>query len=136
MPKTSEWMTIGTALVASIGYALGGVDTLANTLFAVIVLDFVTGVLAAAYNKKLNSSVGFKGIIKKLSMFVAVAFANYLDMSGLFGQAGFLREMFMGLFIVTESLSIVENLGHSGVPLPAILREKLAQLRDTMDVRK
>lgn len=92
-----------------------------------MLLDYITGVLAA-YMKpkaKLSSKRGLRGIVKKLALVTFVVFAHYLDLA--IGQSIFMTLVVYAL-LGNEGLSIIENLSHCGVPVPASLREKLEQL--------
>lgn len=110
------------------GFLFGELDGLLAALIAISVLDYVTGVIAAAVNKKLSSSTGFRGICKKLMLFTLVAVANIMDTQVIGGSA--LRTAVIFVFIANEGLSIIENSAEIGVPIPQKLKDVLAQLRD------
>ena len=119
------------ALAASgalFGFLFGELNGILTALIAVSVLDYVTGVTAAAVNKKLSSAVGFKGICKKLMLFTIVALANIMDTQVIGGSA--LRTAVIFVFIANEGLSIIENSAELGVPIPQKLKDVLAQIRD------
>lgn len=108
-------------------YLFGGWDTILQALIALVAIDFVSGVLAAFYEKKLNSETGQKGIIKKVCIFLMVAMAQVLDSSsGL--EAPYMRTAVIMFFIANESLSALENMGRMGVPLPEALKAALEKL--------
>ena len=117
---------------------LGGLDTLLHTLFTLMVLDYVTGVIRAIYKKELSSSVGFKGIIKKFFIILTVALSVSL---GNILPAGIpLREITVLFFTANEGLSILENAAGI-IPLPkklssvlALIEKKSEQLADESDV--
>ena len=110
------------------GFLFGELDGLLTALIAISVLDYATGVTAAAVNKKLSSGLGFKGICKKLMLFTLVAVANIIDTQVIGGSA--LRTAVIFVFIANEGLSIMENSAEMGVPIPQKLKDVLAQIRD------
>jgi len=119
--------TLATTLV----YFLGGWDIALQILITVIVLDYVTGVFKAIYNKKINSSVGLKGIIKKLGYLIIVAVAVILDRIS--GNTGAIRTLVIYFFVANEGISILENWGGMGLPLPQKIFDVLEQLKNEND---
>ncbi len=109
---------------------LGGIDTLMVTLISMTILDYVTGVAKAIYLKKLSSSVGFKGIIKKVVIFLIVGVSVIVQR--ILPDAIPIREITIIFFICNEGLSILEN-ASAIIPLPRKLKEVLLQLRKTAD---
>lgn len=109
---------------------LGGWDMLLKTLVFLVITDYVLGITAAGINGEINSSVGFKGIFRKVMLFVPVGVAYALDR--VLGSE-VLRNMAIWFYIGNEGISIIENLGKAGVPIPKFMREILVQLRDTSD---
>lgn len=116
--------TLATTLV----YFLGGWDIALQILITVIVLDYVTGVFKAIYNKKINSSVGLKGIIKKLGYLIVVAVAVILDKIA--GNTGAIRTLVIYFFVANEGISILENWGGMGLPMPQKIFDVLEQLKN------
>ena len=116
--------TLATALV----YFLGGWDIALQTLLIVIVLDYITGICKAVYNKKINSSVGLKGIMKKVGYLIIVAVAVILDRIA--GNTGAIRTLVIYFFVANEGISILENWGGMGLPLPQKLTDTLEQLKN------
>lgn len=116
--------TLATALV----YFLGGWDIALQTLLIVIVLDYITGICKAIYNKKINSSVGLKGIMKKIGYLIIVAVAVILD--NITGNTGAIRTLVIYFFVANEGISILENWGGMGLPLPQKLTDTLEQLKN------
>ena len=116
--------TLATTLV----YFLGGWDIALQTLIIVIVLDYITGLLKAIANKKINSTVGLKGIIKKVGYLVIVAVAVLLDRIA--GNTGAIRTLVIYFFVANEGISILENWGGMGLPLPQKLIDTLEQLKN------
>ncbi|HBK84440.1 MAG TPA: holin [Firmicutes bacterium] len=107
---------------------LGGWDMALKVLVLFVVLDYITGLVAAYCNQALNSKIGFRGIAKKIMLFVPVAVAYWLDM--LLCQE-ILRNLAIFFYIANEGLSMIENLGRSGVPFPEQLKTALEQLKKT-----
>jgi len=108
-------------------YLFGAWDIILQALIAMVVIDYLTGVMAAYVEKTLNSEIGMKGIIKKVCIFLMVAVANIVDIStGL--DEPYLRTAVIWFFIANESLSSLENMGRLGVPLPEFLKQALEKL--------
>ena len=112
-----------------IGWFLGGCDGLLYALLLFVVSDYITGVLCAVSDKKLSSAVGFKGIARKVLIFILIGIANALDLYVL-EHAGVLRTAVIFFYISNEGLSLIENSVHLGLPVPAKLKDVLEQLHD------
>lgn len=112
-------------------YLVGGIDVAMKSLLIVIVIDYVTGVISAIYNKKLNSTIGLKGILKKFSYLIIVSLSVILDR--IVGDTGAIRTLIIYFFVANDGISIVENIGKMGVPLPKKLTEVLEQLKSKGD---
>jgi len=110
--------------------ALGGWDTALKALFIFVLFDYFTGLSAAWCEKKLNSEVGAKGIVKKICLFVPVGVCFWLD--NITGQS-FLRSIAIFFYIANEGLSIIENLGRMGIPIPPFIKTALEQLKKKAD---
>lgn len=105
---------------------VGGWDVMLRVLVLFVAIDYVVGVTAAWYEKRLSSEAGAKGIIKKFLLFVIVALAFQVDNA--FGQQIF-RSLAIWFYLANEALSIIENAGRCGVPIPAFLKTALEQMR-------
>lgn len=116
--------TLATTLV----YFLGGWDIALQILITVIVLDYITGLFKAMYNKKINSTVGLKGIIKKVGYLIIVSVAVILDK--ITGNTGAIRTLVIYFFVANEGISILENWGGMGLPLPQKIFDVLEQLKN------
>ena len=112
-------------------YLVGGIDVAMKSLLIVIVIDYITGVMSAIYNKNLNSNIGLKGILKKFSYLIIVSLSVILDR--IVGDTGAIRTLVIYFFVANDGISIVENIGKMGVPLPKKLTEVLEQLRNKGD---
>lgn len=115
------------ALMSALSYLLGGFDGLLIALLFCIVADYITGVLAALYEKKLNSQIGFRGIIKKVVILIIVALS--VEISAITG-ANSIRDLVICFYIANEGISILENAGRMDVPFLSKLKELLEQLKD------
>lgn len=112
-----------------IGYFLGGYDGLLYALIAFMVVDYTTGVMCAIVDRKLSSSVGFKGICKKVLILMLVGIANLLDVQ-VIGTSTVLRTAVIFFYLSNEGVSILENAIYLGLPVPEKLRKVLAMLHD------
>ena len=117
------------ALGGWLGYFLGGCDGLLYALLCFAVLDYITGVMCAIVDKKLSSSVGFKGIFKKVLIFILVGLAHVMDVH-VIGTGSVLRTAIIFFYISNEGLSLVENAAYLGLPVPQKLKDVLEQLHD------
>ncbi len=118
--------------VAAIGgslatYLFGGWSALIQILVAFVVIDYVTGVLAAAYHGKLDSNIGLKGIAKKVFIFVIVACGHFVD--GAMGTNNIVRDAAIYFYIANELISILENAGAIGLPVPDVLKNSIDRLK-------
>lgn len=114
-------------ILTSIIYLLGGIDIALKSLLIIMGIDYITGVLSAIYNKKLNSKIGFKGILKKFSYLCIIALSVLIDK--VLGQSGVVRTLVIYFFVANDGISILENVGEMGIPLPKKLIEVLEQLK-------
>ncbi len=115
------------ALGAIVGGFLGGKDGLLYALLVLVILDYITGVLNAINQKRLSSSVGYKGIARKVLIFVLVGTANVVDVY-ILGKAGVLRATVIFFYISNEGISILENASYLGLPVPQKFQRVLKQL--------
>lgn len=122
---------IGSTLTTIAVYFLGGWDIALQVLLTVILLDYITGICKSITNKKINSSVGLKGIIKKVGYLIIVAVAVLLD--EIAGNTGAIRTLVIYFFVANEGISILENWGGMGLPLPKKIFDILEQLKNEND---
>ena len=126
------WNTIQfifTAVGGWLGYFLGGCDGLLYALIAFVVIDYITGVMCAVIDRKLSSAVGFKGIFRKVLIFLLVGIANIIDVQ-VVGTGAVLRTAVIFFYISNEGVSLLENAGHLGLPIPEKIKTVLEQLHD------
>lgn len=112
-----------------LGWFLGGCDGLLYALIAFVVADYITGVMCAVIDKKLSSEVGFKGIFKKVLIFLLVGIGHILD-AQVIGTGSVMRTAVIFFYISNEGVSLLENCTHLGLPFPAKLKDVLEQLHD------
>ena len=126
------WNTIQlifSAVGGWLGYFLGGCDGLLYALIAFVVIDYITGVMCANINRELSSAVGFKGIFRKVMIFLLVGIANIIDVQ-VIGTGAVLRTAVIFFYISNEGVSLLENAGHLGLPIPEKIKTVLEQLHD------
>lgn len=112
-----------------LGYFLGGCDGVLIALVVFVVMDYLSGVMCAVADKTLSSEVGFKGICRKIVIFILVGIANILDVQ-VIGSGSVLRTAVIFFYLSNEGVSLLENAAHLGLPVPAKLKVVLAQLHE------
>ena len=112
-----------------VGFLFGELDGLLTALLTVIVIDYATGLVCAKIKRNLSSATGFKGIAKKGFMLSIVVIANIIDTQVIKSGSAF-RSAVICFYLANESISILENAGYIGVPLPKKLKDILIQLRE------
>ena len=120
--------TIVAVAGAAASYLFGGWSSLLSILLTFVVLDYITGFAAAAKEGKLNSEVGMWGIAKKVGIFAIVAAAHLVDRA--LGDAHLFRDAAIFFFLANELLSVIENAGRIGVPIPPMLQRAVEVLRN------
>ena len=126
------WNTIQlvfTGIGGWLGYFLGGWDGLLYALIAFVAIDYVTGVMCAISNHTLSSEVGFKGICRKVLIFLLVGIGSILD-AHVIGSGSVLRTAVIFFYISNEGVSILENAAFLGLPVPEKIKIVLEQLHD------
>ena len=118
-------------IITCLTYFLGGFDLALKSLLIVMIIDYLTGVSSAIYNKKLSSKIGFKGIIKKFCYLLVVGLSVAID--NLTGQNGIIRSLVIYCFIANDGISIIENMGELDIKLPQKLIDTLEQLKKKGD---
>lgn len=112
-----------------LGMFIGGFDDFFKALLIFIVLDYFTGVINAILQKDLNSEIGFKGIAKKILIIFLVGVANIIDTMVL-KNGEVVRDVVIFFYLANEGISILENAGKIGLPIPEKLRDVLEQLKE------
>ena len=129
------WNTIQLIFAAVggwLGYFLGGCDGLLYALIAFVAIDYITGVMCAISDKTLSSEVGFKGICRKVLIFLLVGIGHIVD-AQMIGSGGVLRTAVIFFYLSNEGVSLLENASHLGLPVPDAIKTVLEQLHDRAD---
>ena len=118
------------AILATVGYLfiylLGGWDISLQCLLLAIVFDYISGMIKAFHSKTLSSKIGFQGILKKVGILLIVMLGVLVDR--VTGNTGAVRTLVIYYFVANEGLSVIENLGQCGVPIPASIKKALRAL--------
>ena len=120
---------IFSALGGWLGYFIGGCDGMLYTLLAFTAMDYITGIMCAVNDHTLSSEVGFRGICRKVLIFMLVGIANILD-ADVVGTGSVLRTAVIFFYISNEGVSLLENAAHLGLPVPEKIKMVLEQLHD------
>ncbi|HPB04139.1 MAG TPA: phage holin family protein [Bacteroidaceae bacterium] len=130
MKEIWNWIQLAISAIGGVmGWFLGGLDGLLYALLTFVVIDYITGVMCAIVDRKLSSKIGFKGIFKKVLIFVMVAIGHILD-TNLIGTGSVLRTAVIFFYLSNEGISFLENAAHLGLPIPSKLKAVLGQLHD------
>lgn len=124
--------TIVAGAGAITGYLYGSWDTLLQVLLIFVIVDYLTGIIAGGANGKLSSKVGFRGILKKVLIFIIVAVAHWVDVAvdvALGENVAIFRNATIFFYLANELLSITENAGEMGVPIPEKLKNAVEILK-------
>jgi len=128
MEKLFNWISVVFGLIGGVfTYWLGGWDVMLKTIVFLAVVDYVTGIIKGIYTKSLSSEIGFKGLLKKIVVFIIIAVA--FAMQNLMNNTIPLREVVIMFYIANEALSLLENAAIF-IPIPQKLKDVLLQLRD------
>nr|WP_206108826.1 phage holin family protein [Paenibacillus thiaminolyticus] len=119
--------TVFAATGGAASFLFGGWPALLNVLLIVVAIDYVTGVMASGAEGKLKSSIGLIGIARKVFIFFVVAVAHQVD--SVLGDQHLLRDAAIFFYLANELLSIIENGGRLGVPLPAVIKKAVEVLK-------
>lgn len=132
------WIAIKAGLSsvgAWLGAWLGGLDGLIYALIAFVIADYITGVLAAVSEKRVNSTIGFRGISRKIIIFTLIGLAHLLD-TRVLGTPGVLRTTTVIFYLSNDGISVVENAARLGLPIPPPVRDALDVINETTDSKK
>lgn len=122
-------------LVASggiLGWMFGGFDALVYALIAFVIIDYITGVLVAIRTKNISSEIGFKGISKKIVIFLVIAVGSIIDKC-VITTGSTLRTMLIMFYLANEGISIIENASNVGLPIPTKLKNILKQFSESIN---
>ncbi|MCI7234009.1 MAG: phage holin family protein [Oscillospiraceae bacterium] len=116
-------------IIAAVSGFIGGMDGIMYALIAFITIDYATGVAVAVKEKKLSSEVGFWGLVRKVCILALVGVAHYIDCYVM--QSGdVIRTVAAMYYIGNEGISILENCGNLGLPLPPKLMAVMVQIKE------
>lgn len=124
---------VWTSWVSFLAWLIGGFDTLVITLLIFMVLDYITGLICGFYNKKLNTKRAYKGLRKKMLIWIIIGCATLL--SYIIKEVA-LRNVIIMFYVATEFLSIIENAAQMGVPIPEKLKQALEQCKNNQCEKK
>lgn len=111
----------------------GQFDEYFQAFVILMIIDYLSGIIAAIYKKEVNSSVGYKGILKKVGILLCISLARQIDILGIYDSKVIVRSVVLMFFTVNEIFSILENLGHIGIPLPTIFLSVLEKVKSSED---
>lgn len=116
-------------IITAVSGFIGGMDGIMYALIAFITIDYATGVAVAVKEKKLSSEVGFWGLVRKVCILALVGVAHYIDCYVM--QSGdVIRTVAAMYYIGNEGISILENCGNLGLPLPPKLMAVMVQIKE------
>ena len=121
--------TLFSVLMSIVTYLFGGIDSLLLMLLIIMAIDYITGVLKGIYKKEIDSSFGIKGIIKKIGYLLIVILATLFDYL-INDNSMAIRTLVIYFFISNEAISILENWGAIGLPLPKKLYDVFDKLKE------
>lgn len=126
------------AAIAGIGtfltFIFGDWDVALQCLVIAIAIDYISGIIKAFINKDLSSKIGLKGLLKKVGVLLIVALATLIDR--ITGESGAVRTLVIYYFVANEGLSVVENLGEAGLPIPDVIKKALRSLKSQSKEKK
>ncbi|HEL2730031.1 TPA: phage holin family protein [Streptococcus suis] len=128
-----ELLTLNKILFSMIGGLIGSLfgelDGILYALLVFIIIDYLTGIFAAVVEKQLSSSIGFRGIFKKIAILFLVSLGYLID-TAIIKQGGTIRTMVIFFYLSNEGLSILENTVRIGLPIPEKLQAILKQINE------
>ena len=124
--------TIFSTIFIAFGYMFGEIKGLFSVLLVFMALDYITGIFLAIKRREVSSEIGFSGLSKKFTILFIVGVGHLLD-SFVIGGGSISRSSVIGFYIANEGISILENAGNIGVPLPKFLKTILIQIKNKND---
>lgn len=134
MQKTDSFYTfvVGGG-AASVAFLLGGVDHLIVALTIFMAADYLTGLIVSLAEKSTDSRIAFRGLLKKGAMLVLVIVSHQLDIVAGTVDSNFLRNAMIMFLVGVEGISILENMGRLGVPVPSFLKQRFEQMKKSSE---
>jgi toxin secretion/phage lysis holin len=124
-----EFICAATAgLGTFLSFVFGDWDVALQCLVIAIAIDYISGLIKAFINKELSSKIGVKGLLKKVGVLLIVALATLIDK--ITGESGMVRTLVIYYFVANEGLSVIENLGEAGLPIPDVIKKALKSLKN------
>lgn len=124
-----EFICAATAgLGTFLSFVFGEWDVALQCLIIAIAIDYISGIIKAFINKELSSKIGVKGLLKKVGVLLIVALATLIDK--ITGETGMVRTLVIYYFVANEGLSVIENLGEAGLPIPDVIKKALKSLKN------
>lgn len=124
----SNWLSVIVSIVATtFVWLVGGYDVAIQCLIVAIIIDYISGLIKAYNTKTLSSSIGFRGILKKVGILLIVMLAVLVDRVTI--DTGSIRTLVIYYFVANEGLSILENLAEAGLPVPKTLKNALKVIK-------
>lgn len=124
----SNWLSAILSVTATTFiWLVGGIDVALQCLLVAIILDYISGIIKAYNTKTLSSSIGFRGILKKVGILIIVMLAVLVDRVTI--NNGGVRTLVIYYFVANEGLSILENLAVAGLPIPKALKNALKVIK-------
>lgn len=117
------------ALGGVLSWFFGGFDGMIYVLLTFIVCDYITGVMCAVLDKKLSSEIGYKGIFKKVMIFILVGVGHLID-AYIVRSGNTVRTAVVFFYVSNEGISLLENSAHMGLPVPQKIQDILAQIKE------
>lgn len=130
MDKIFNWTSTVIGIVGGFFVAIFGQwDSILWALLVIMVLDYLTGVIKAVYTKNVSSEVGFKGLLKKITILIIVALSNVLQQ--ITGDNVAIREIVIMFYVANEGISVLENVAVIYPRMPKAIKDILLQIRDS-----
>lgn len=124
----NEWIsTIFSVIATTFIWLVGGFDVALSCLLVAIVIDYISGLIKAYNTKTLSSSIGFRGILKKVGILLIVMLSVIVDRITI--DNGGVRTLVIYYFVANEGLSVIENLAQAGLPVPKSLKNALKVIK-------
>ena len=124
----NEWISaIFSVIATTFIWLVGGFDVALSCLLVAIVIDYVSGLIKAYNTRTLSSSIGFRGILKKVGILLIVMLSVLVDRITI--DNGGVRTLVIYYFVANEGLSIIENLAQAGLPVPKQLKNALKVIK-------
>ena len=125
--EANFFQVVFAAIGGALGFFFGGMDGFMFALIVFVVIDYITGVMCAVLDKRLSSEIGARGIFKKVLIFALVGVGHIID-TYLIGTGGAVRMAVIFFYLSNEGISILENAGRIGLPIPEKLKRILKQI--------